>query len=134
MVTRRTEPRRNIRLQREYTTYFHIAEIWDWSSQRDGATYTPQAYTHEGFIHLSYEGSGATAGRYFLKRDDIVVLKIESADLDGEVVDENLLGGEELFPHLYAPLNVSAVTAVGAVPGQWTTTSVRGQLVAPSGG
>ena len=101
------------------TTYFHIAEISDWSSQRDGATYTPQAYTHEGFIHLSYERQlAATAGRYFLKRDDIVVLKIESADLDDEVVDENLLGGEELFPHLYAPLNVSAVTAVGDV--HWT--------------
>ena len=101
-------------------TYFHIAEIRDWSSQRDGATYTPQAYTHEGFIHLSYEGQlAATASRYFLNREDIVVLKIESAYLDGEVVDENSLGGEELFPHLYSPLNMSAVTAVGAV--SWTT-------------
>ena len=111
------------------TTYFHIAEIWDWSSQRDGATYTPQAYRHEGFIHLSYEKQlAATAGRYFLKRDDIVVLKIESADLDGEVVDENLLGGEEFHTSTHHSM-CQPLRQLGTCLDNGRHTSIGAQLV-----
>jgi uncharacterized protein (DUF952 family) len=93
---------------------FHIAErhVWDASSD----IYVPSAFADEGFIHLSYADQvTATAERYYQDRQDLVLLRISRAQLGLDVVDENLLGGAELFPHLYAPLHHGAVEAVTAV-------------------
>ena len=40
----------------------------------------------------------ATAERYYQDRQDLVLLRISRAQLGLDVVDENLLGGAELFP------------------------------------
>jgi len=45
-----------------------------------------------------------------------VVLEIDPAKLDCEIVDENLEGGKELFPHIYGRLEMSAVVRVYPLP------------------
>ena len=43
------------------------------------------------------------------------LLRIDPDLLGVEVVEENLEGGDEPFPHVYAPIPVEAVTAVEPV-------------------
>jgi glutathione S-transferase len=42
----------------------------------------------------------------------LVLLEINRAVVQSPIVDENLSGGVELFPHIYGSLPVSAVVAV----------------------
>ena len=95
---------------------FHIAESAVWTSAATREYYTPREYDEEGFIHLSYAGQvRGTASRYYAGRDDLVLLAIDRQTISFALKDENLLGGTELFPHLYAPLPVAAVTDVARV-------------------
>ncbi len=45
----------------------------------------------------------------------IVLLEIDPAKVKAEIRYENLEGGQELFPHLYGPLNREAVVAAHPV-------------------
>ena len=82
-----------------------------------GTTYTPAAYAREGFIHCSYAPQVvATANRIFRGKSDLVLLEIDPSALTCRVVDENLEGGRELYPHIYGELPVTALAAVHAFP------------------
>lgn len=52
------------------------------------------------------------ARQRFRGRTDLVLLRIDPELLDREVRLENLEGGEELFPHIYGELDLSAVTGL----------------------
>jgi len=97
----------------EHAVVYHIAEPTCWNAQ--AAEYNPDSLHREGFIHLSTaEQLFATASRYYVGRTDLLVLSVQVSLLDQDLVFENLLGGEELFPHYYAALPVTAV--IGVVP------------------
>ena len=75
--------------------------------------YAPEALTREGFIHCSYRHQVlAVANRLFRGRPNLVLLEIDSARVDCRIVDENLEGGKELFPHIYGPLDMTAVVSI----------------------
>jgi phosphohistidine phosphatase len=70
----------------------------------------------DGYIHFSTAAQAQeTARRYFTGRGDLVVLEIEADGLGEDLRWEPSRGGD-LFPHLYAPLPVTAVLAVHAAP------------------
>ena len=52
------------------------------------------------------------AQRLFRGRRDLVLVRIDPDVLEPEVRLENLEGGDELFPHIYGELDLSAVTGV----------------------
>ena len=56
------------------------------------------------------------ANRYYLGQDELVLLEIDPAMLTCDVIDENLLGGDERFPHVYGQLPMAAVTDITAYP------------------
>src|SRR3954464_15461241 len=92
---------------------FHITTVAEWTAAVPNGAYVPAAFEREGFIHCSYAGQiGATARRHFAGQSGLLLLEIDRAALIVRVVDENLSGGAELFPHIYGPLPVSAVVAV----------------------
>ncbi len=96
---------------------FHITSKEEWRAAQVSGEYQPRAYSREGFIHCSYAGQVLyTANRIFKGVNDLVLLEIETAHLTCAVVDENLEGGTELFPHVYGPLPVSAVRTVHPLP------------------
>ena len=65
----------------------------------------------DGYIHMSTETQLAeTARRHFAGRSDLLLLTVDLSKFDDDLVWEPSRGGE-LFPHLYAPLPVAAVTA-----------------------
>jgi uncharacterized protein (DUF952 family) len=65
----------------------------------------------DGYIHLSTEDQFAeTAGKHYRGRDGLMSLTVDLAALGETVVWEPSRGGQ-LFPHIYGPLPVAAVTA-----------------------
>lgn len=72
--------------------------------------YCPEGFDVDGFIHYSYAGQVAgVIDRFFKGVDGLVLLEIDIEKLDGPIEDENLEGGEELFPHVYSLLPMEAV-------------------------
>lgn len=98
----------------EAAIVFHIAEPDAWAA--NVPYYKPAAFEREGFVHLSTRQQVlATAQRYYAERTDLVLLVIDASALEKDVCYENLLGGEELFPHYYAVIPRTAVLRFGAL-------------------
>jgi uncharacterized protein (DUF952 family) len=96
---------------------FHITTVDEADAAVRSGSYAPQAFEAEGFIHCSYPRQVcAVAARLFAGRSDLVLLEIDRARLTCRIVDENLEGGAERFPHVYGRLPVSAIVAVHPFP------------------
>ncbi len=89
---------------------FHIAENQDW--EKPGDHYRPLAYLAEGFVHLSTKSQVlATAQRYYAGRSGLTLIAVQVSALPESLVYENLLGGDQLFPHYYAEIPRATVVA-----------------------
>jgi uncharacterized protein (DUF952 family) len=96
---------------------FHITTRREAQEARAAGIYEPGAFGREGFIHCSYVHQvAAVANRIFRGRKNLVVLEIDPALLNCRIVDENLEGGSELFPHIYGKLRITAVIQVHDFP------------------
>jgi uncharacterized protein (DUF952 family) len=102
----------------------HIAERTHWESARAaGVSYTMstlgRTLDDEGFIHCSSDMAqvdGVLARFYTgVRREDLVLLTIDVSRLDAPVRYEP--AGDELFPHVYGPIPVSAVIDARSLPG-----------------
>ena len=92
---------------------FHIASAAAWA--RPGGAYTADTLESEGFIHCSTAAQVLeVAHARFRGRRDLVLLCIDPTRVAAEIRYENLDGGDELFPHIYGPLDREAVR--GAEP------------------
>ena len=90
---------------------YHITPHTAWRDALTRGAYSGDTLATEGFIHCSTGGQiDGTLRRYFIGRTDLVLLQIQTASLGAALVFEPAHG--ELYPHLYAPLPLSAVTAV----------------------
>lgn len=70
----------------------------------------------DGFIHLSRgDQVEGTLARHFAGQDDLVLLAFDAEALGGGLRWEMSRGGD-LFPHLYAPLDLAHVLWVEALP------------------
>ncbi|HZA76715.1 MAG TPA: DUF952 domain-containing protein [Acidimicrobiales bacterium] len=101
---------------------YHLALRDEWQQARDGgAAYRRstlgRSLEDEGYIHCSFANQvQAIADLVYRGRRDIVLLEIDPARLRAEVRVEALDGGEQAFPHIYAPLPVEAVVVATGVP------------------
>jgi uncharacterized protein (DUF952 family) len=96
---------------------YHITTEPEAREARAAGSYAPRAFAREGFIHCSYSHQVASvANRIFKGQRNLVVFEIDPARLDCRVVDENLEGGAELFPHVYGRLPMSAVVGAHDFP------------------
>jgi hypothetical protein len=70
----------------------------------------------DGYIHFSTAAQAReTAARHFAGQADLVLVAVTVAALGPDLKWEPSRGGD-LFPHLYAPLPVSAVASVVPLP------------------
>lgn len=70
----------------------------------------------DGFIHLSSAAQvRETARLYFTDQHDLLLIGVETAAL-GDALKWEASRGGDLFPHLYAPLEFSAVDFVVPLP------------------
>jgi uncharacterized protein (DUF952 family) len=97
---------------------FHIARQREWELAVTEGEYRrstlDRSLSEEGFVHCSTRGQvAATAQRHYADETaPLVLLTIDVDRLDVDVVHENLSGGEELFPHVYGPIPITAVVRV----------------------
>src|SRR5262249_34334099 len=109
----RCEGPREITTAMPGTLIYHITSGLEAEAARKSGEYVPRDFERDGFIHCSYAHQVAdVAKRLFSGRSDLVLLEISPDRLDCEVVDENLEGGSQLFPHIYGRLKMSAVVAI----------------------
>ena len=96
---------------------FHITSTAEAAAAEASGEYRPQAFARDGFVHCSYDHQVlATANRIFRGRRDLVLMEIDPTHLGCAVIDENLEGGAELFPHIYGPVPMAAVLHVHPLP------------------
>jgi uncharacterized protein (DUF952 family) len=83
--------------------------VWDQASPE---IYAAESLVREGFIHCSNADQVAgAANRFYATADDMLVLHVDAGRLTSLLRDEPS-GSGELFPHVYGPINRSAVLHV----------------------
>lgn len=99
------------------TIIYHLSTRAAWQAAAAAGAYTADSLASEGFIHCSTaQQVRATATRIFAGRTDLILLCVDSAQVEPEIRYENLEGGDNLFPHIYGPLAFAAVVAVHDFP------------------
>ncbi|HET9074457.1 MAG TPA: DUF952 domain-containing protein [Solirubrobacteraceae bacterium] len=93
---------------------FHIAPESDWEAAIAAGAYAADSLSTEGFIHFSNaEQVARVAGVRFSGRDDLLLLCVEPERLRAPLrYEPGAPDSQELFPHLYGPLELDAVAAV----------------------
>lgn len=90
---------------------YHIAERAAWERAMAGADYRAESLEREGFIHFSTAAQVLwVAERFYRGRADLVLLAVDPEQVEAELRYEESEPGER-FPHLYGPLNLTAVVA-----------------------
>ncbi|MFI0844267.1 DUF952 domain-containing protein [Mesorhizobium sp. IMUNJ 23232] len=70
----------------------------------------------DGFIHFSTAAQAPeTARRHFAGQDDLLLVAVDAGKL-GDALKFEVSRGGDLFPHLYAPLDLGAVQWVKPLP------------------
>lgn len=102
---------------------FHILKKSDWDNALRRGEYQPGSLATEGFVHASTrEQIVTTANRFFRGQRDLALLCINPRHLTAEVrfeapADPKDERARELFPHVYGPIDLDAVTQVLDLPG-----------------
>lgn len=95
---------------------FHIATATDWASAKRSGSYQTstlgRTLAEEGFIHASRreQVAGTFQAFYAEVREPLVLLAIETDRLDVPWREDEVDGAS--YPHIYGPLNRSAVVDV----------------------
>jgi uncharacterized protein (DUF952 family) len=93
-------------------TILHICPHAEWLAALASGVYRAPSLETEGFVHCSRpEQVLPVANRFYQETPDLVLLWIEVELLQSEVRWEAAEGGE-LFPHVYGPVELDAVSAV----------------------
>jgi uncharacterized protein (DUF952 family) len=93
------------------TTILHITQREQWEQAKLVGTYQGDTLDSEGFIHCSTPTQIIkVANTFFPNQKGLVLLLINSDKVDAAIRYEGVEG--ELFPHIYAALNVDAVFKV----------------------
>ena len=96
---------------------YHITSQSEWETAQTQGEYLPQGFSKLGFIHCSYSHQILTvAHRFYKGQNGLVILVVESSRINSSLVEENLEGGTELYPHLYCPLPINSVVQAVAFP------------------
>ena len=92
---------------------YHLTRRADWTAAQDGGQLRPESLAAEGFIHCSQDPAQMlrVAQRLYAGRADLLALEVDTALLAAPVVTEPSRSGE-LYPHIYGPLEIGAVTNV----------------------
>ena len=92
---------------------YHLTNRADWAAAQAAGQLRPESLAAEGFIHCSQDPAQMlrVAQRLYAGRADLLALEVDTALLAAPVVTEPSRSGE-LYPHIYGPLEIGAVTAI----------------------
>lgn len=99
---------------------YTLVRAADWRAAEAAGAYAGSADdARDGFLHFSTAAQvRASAAKHRAGVPDLVLVEADAAALGGALKWEPASGGKRpgLFPHLYAPLPLSAVVRVVALP------------------
>ncbi|MEQ8305058.1 MAG: DUF952 domain-containing protein [Hoeflea sp.] len=100
-----------------HATVYKIAPATLWREAETKGQFEGAPIDHtDGFIHFSTRDQAIeTARRHFAGQSDLLLVAVDAGQLGEKLVFEPSRGGD-LFPHLYAPLQLSAVKWVKNLP------------------
>ena len=94
---------------------YHIVLPDDWEAF-DTELYRAKSLETEGFIHCSFSAQlNGVIERYYAGEPEVVVLEIETDALMSRVVNEPSTANE-IYPHIYGPINRDAIVSVRKRP------------------
>jgi len=96
---------------------YHIAPLEQWEAQLDQPDYRASSLRHEGFIHCTAEPEKLeqVANQFYRESPrSYMIACIAVGRLDADLRWEE--ADAHLFPHIYGPLNRSAVVATLPFP------------------
>jgi glutathione S-transferase len=96
---------------------YHIAREEDWKRAQADGLYKigslHRSFEQDGFIHLAYATQvNVVADLIYSHTTELLLLTIDPRKLTAVIKEEKAEYPNELFPHLYGPLNVDAVISV----------------------
>ncbi|MGI9598055.1 MAG: DUF952 domain-containing protein [Acidimicrobiales bacterium] len=95
---------------------YHAAVVADWEA-RTATHYVPAGYADEGFVHCSSADQlVATLHKHYPGRGDLVLLTIDHGALASKPIWEDLYGSGVEFPHVYSPIELSAIVEATPLP------------------
>jgi uncharacterized protein (DUF952 family) len=95
----------------------HLTTRDAWTVALAARVHAPPSLASEGFLHFSDENQVLeSAERHFRGLTDVLLLCVDAGRLTAELRYEFAPARGQLFPHLYGPLNLDAVTAVLDLP------------------
>ncbi len=99
------------------TLVFKIVATEEWrAAETDGIFAGTAVDRADGYIHFSTSAQAPeTAAKWFAGRDDLTLAAVDADALGAALRWEPSRGGA-LFPHLYAPLPMSAVVCSRPLP------------------
>ena len=96
---------------------YKIATKAQWAEAERAGSFAGAPVDHaDGYIHFSTAAQAKeTAAKHFAGQDDLLLVAVDTDGM-GEALKWEVSRGGALFPHLYAPLPLSAVVWVKALP------------------
>ena len=88
---------------------FKIIDKEEWQKAKQAGTYEgSKKDTEDGYIHFSEEEQvEETLLRHYPKKDNLILLKVNAFKLEHLLWEQASNG--DMYPHLYSPLDASAV-------------------------
>lgn len=97
-------------------TIYHITTKAEWDAASRSGIYEAASLKEEGFIHCSQEEQiPGVLQRYFKGKTNLVKLVIDTDKLTSRWLYEWSPSTADTFPHIYGPINATAVVAVEQV-------------------
>jgi uncharacterized protein (DUF952 family) len=99
------------------TTIYKICGLSEWrTAEEDGKFVGSGIDVRDGFIHFSSAAQVAeTAAKHFARQTGLMLIAVDAAVL-GSALKWERSRNDDLFPHLYAPLPMSAVRWARPLP------------------
>ena len=89
---------------------YHVTKKQAWQNALQKGYYEAASLSTEGFIHTSTLPQVAgVLNRYYKNEVDLILLHIDESKLISPVKYEMALSVNELFPHIFGPININAV-------------------------
>ncbi len=96
---------------------YHITSFKAWEKAKSTGTYADDRLLKDGFIHCSYARQLIfVANSIFKGQNSLLLLGIKRSKLSYKVIDEDLYNLNDLYPHIYGPVQIDAIFEVIPFP------------------
>ena len=95
---------------------YHVTNTTSWEEALAAGHYEAPSLHTEGFIHTSKkEQVAAVLKRYYSEAKSLLLLHIDESKLSAPLKYELAPSVNELFPHVYGPINIDAVVKTESI-------------------